>query len=87
MLVTIIPILLFSFIATQVQAKHKLYSAYVTDFEEKMSKSSLKGASQTSKQTSMLTSEQDKFVYAQAKRKLDHYEVKKVGPSFMEKFC
>lgn len=73
MLVTIIPILLFSFIATQIQAKHKLYSAYVADFEEKMTK-----ASQSSKRTSMLSLEQDKYIYSQAKNKLSHYEVKTV---------
>ena len=72
-LVTIIPILLFSFIATQIQAKHKLYSAYVADFEEKMTK-----ASQSSKRTSMLSYEQDRFIYSQAKNKLSHYEVKTV---------
>ncbi|CAG5110679.1 Oidioi.mRNA.OKI2018_I69.chr2.g5057.t1.cds [Oikopleura dioica] len=70
-LVTIIPILLFSFIATQVQAKHKLYSAYVSSFEEKQSKSSA-----ASKSASMLSSDHDRFIYAQAKNKLSHYEVK-----------
>lgn len=70
-LVTIIPILLFSFIATQIQAKHKLYSTYVADFEEKMTK-----ASQSSKRTSMLSYEQDRYIYSQAKNKLAHYEVK-----------
>ena len=73
-LVTIIPILLFSFIATQVQAKHKLYSAYVSSFEEKQSKSST-----ASKSASMLSSDHDRFIYAQAKNKLSHYEVKTVN--------